>query len=594
MSHRKPYSGTQRNLLIAIDVGTTFSGVSYCLLDPGLVPEIKAVTRFPAQEHVGGDAKIHSIIYYGQDGSVKAVGAEAVRDGIHESVEDEGWVRCEWFKLHLRPDRKESDAVSQVVYPLPPNKTAVDVFADFLHYLMECTKSFIIQSMPNGASFWESVEERIQFVLSHPNGWEGSQQSQMRRAAIQAGLITNSREDHGRVQFVTEGEASLHYCLNNKCDASNGGVIVVDAGGGTVDLSAYQMEPSDKNDKLWFKEIARPQCHFTGSIFVRGQARQFLQSKLANSRFLEDVDHITECFDKSTKLTFKDADEPAFIKFGAVRDRDPDVGIRSGQMKLLGTDVAKFFEPSINSIMDAIVAMQMDCTDSTKRIDSVFLVGGFAASDYLFKRLESFLQPTGLTICRPQSYLNKAVADGAASFYLDHFVNSRVARWHYGVTMNGHYDANNAEHRNREHTTFFCADGRKVVPGVFDTILAKAIEVEETTEFRQPYCSTFFPGRLSMLQHISTQVMCYRGDDPKPEWTDVGADKYSNLCTIKVDIASIPLAKHKRPDGQEYYRLEYFIVLSFGLTELQAQYTWIDNGVEKRGPAEIVYDDYHS
>ncbi|KAK7472172.1 hypothetical protein VKT23_000294 [Stygiomarasmius scandens] len=470
MSHRKPYSGTQRNLLIAIDVGTTFSGVSYCLLDPGLVPEIKAVTRFPAQEHVGGDAKIPSIIYYGQDGSVEAVGAEAVRDGILESVEDEGWVRCEWFKLHLRPDRKENDAVSQVIHPLPPNKTAVDVFADFLHYLMECTKSFIIQSMPNGAPFWESVEERIQFVLSHPNGWEGSQQSQMRCAAIQAGLITDSREDHRRMQFVTEGEASLHYCLNNKCDTSNGGIIVVDAGGGTVDLTAYQMEQSGKNDKLWFKEIARPQCHFTGSIFATNQARRFLQSnfvssnaviypnhsylgKLANSRFLEDVDHITECFDKSTKLTFKDADEPAFIKFGAVRDRDPDVGIRSGQMKLLGTDVAKFFEPSIDSIMDAIVAMQMDCTDSTKKTDSVFLVGGFAASDYLFNRLESFLRPTGLTICRPQSYLNKAVADGAASFYLDHFVNSRVARWHYGVGMNKYYDANNAEHRKREHTT---------------------------------------------------------------------------------------------------------------------------------------------
>jgi hypothetical protein len=39
----------------------------------------------------------------------------------------------------------------------------------------------------------------------------------MRRAAIKAGLIRDEKEDYGRVQFVTEGEASLHYCLNNGC-----------------------------------------------------------------------------------------------------------------------------------------------------------------------------------------------------------------------------------------------------------------------------------------------------------------------------------------------------------------------------------------
>ncbi|KAK7472171.1 hypothetical protein VKT23_000293 [Stygiomarasmius scandens] len=131
-----------------------------------------------------------------------------------------------------------------------------------------------------------------------------------------------------------------------------------------------------------------------------------------------------------------------------------------------------------------------------------------------------------------------------------------------------------------------------MVPGAFSTILAKAIEVEETTEFWQPYSSSFSPRAFSMLRHISSEVMCYRGDDQKPEWTDVDVDKYSNLCTIEVDIASIPFTKHKRPDGREYYRLDYSIVLSFGLTELQAQYAWIENGVEKRGPAEIVYDDY--
>ena len=64
MNHRLPYTGTRRKLVIAFDIGTTFSGVSYwyamlnttiihvhshlwifSILDPGKVPEIQGVTR---------------------------------------------------------------------------------------------------------------------------------------------------------------------------------------------------------------------------------------------------------------------------------------------------------------------------------------------------------------------------------------------------------------------------------------------------------------------------------------------------------------------------------------------------------------------
>lgn len=42
---RKPYSGQSRSLVLALDVGTTFSGVSYAILEPGEVPKIHGVTR---------------------------------------------------------------------------------------------------------------------------------------------------------------------------------------------------------------------------------------------------------------------------------------------------------------------------------------------------------------------------------------------------------------------------------------------------------------------------------------------------------------------------------------------------------------------
>jgi hypothetical protein len=98
---------------------------------------------------------------------------------------------------------------------LPKNKTAVHVFGDFLGYLFRCTRAFIEDTHANGTEMWKNVERDIQFVLSHPNGWEGAQQSKMRRAAVYAGMIPETDEGKARIRFVTEGEASLHACVLN-------------------------------------------------------------------------------------------------------------------------------------------------------------------------------------------------------------------------------------------------------------------------------------------------------------------------------------------------------------------------------------------
>ena len=42
---RPVYTGYERSLVLAFDIGTTFSGISYVLLDRGQVPQINSVTR---------------------------------------------------------------------------------------------------------------------------------------------------------------------------------------------------------------------------------------------------------------------------------------------------------------------------------------------------------------------------------------------------------------------------------------------------------------------------------------------------------------------------------------------------------------------
>lgn len=75
---------------------------------------------------------------------------------------------------------------------------------------------------------------------------------------------------------------------------------------------------------------------------------------LVGSVFLDDLEHITSCFDETTKLRFRNDQDPQFIKFGGTRDNDPQANIRFGQLRLSGFDVAKFFQGSIDCVVKAV------------------------------------------------------------------------------------------------------------------------------------------------------------------------------------------------------------------------------------------------
>ena len=43
---KKKYDGKSTGFVIGIDVGTTFSGVSYAVLRPGEIAEVQTVTKY--------------------------------------------------------------------------------------------------------------------------------------------------------------------------------------------------------------------------------------------------------------------------------------------------------------------------------------------------------------------------------------------------------------------------------------------------------------------------------------------------------------------------------------------------------------------
>ena len=112
----------------------------------------------------------------------------------------------------LSPTELPAAMKDQMSTRLPWGKTIVDIFADMMHYLFDSTKALFKSSEPNGEIRWGSISGSIELVLTHPNGWGGPQQTQLRNAAIKAGIVSDTPAGHASVHFVTEGEASFSFC----------------------------------------------------------------------------------------------------------------------------------------------------------------------------------------------------------------------------------------------------------------------------------------------------------------------------------------------------------------------------------------------
>ena len=103
---RARYSGLSRKLIVALDIGTTFSGAAYAFLDPDEIPRIQPVTRrvflvFADLEPISdewsrylkstnrGSAKVPSILYYDKNAKFRGV-----ENGV--DFQDDDFLRMRW------------------------------------------------------------------------------------------------------------------------------------------------------------------------------------------------------------------------------------------------------------------------------------------------------------------------------------------------------------------------------------------------------------------------------------------------------------------------------------------------------------------
>ncbi|KAI0725426.1 hypothetical protein C8Q72DRAFT_954800 [Fomitopsis betulina] len=579
-----PYKGNSRKLVLAIDIGTTYSGVAYCVLDPGEIPKVLSVTRFPGQEgeNRSRDVKIPSVLYYDRKANLQAAGAEAMLPNVQDDAYENEWTLVKWFKLYLRP---QSILPGATLPPIGVDKPVVEILSDYLGYVFKCAKAFISETNPIGRQILSSSTP-IDFVLSHPNGWLGPQQNSMRRTANLADLIPDSDEGASRLQFVTEGEASLQFCvatgLGEDVIQEDNFVTMVDCGGGTIDLSMYHIVG---DLPITVEESTIPDCLIQGSTMVNYRAEDLLKAKLRGSCFAtpEDIDAMMSSFESMAKPTFRDPSVASYIKFGRSCDNDQRLNIRRGTLTLSGLEMVSLLRPSVDAIKAAIDKQLSLGVDPT--LVTVLVVVGFATSPFLRSELSKHCDAQSLRMFCPEGQISKAVAEGALWFYLDHRVRARTIRHTYGVPAACEYISSDPEHCKRKHLAYTQLDGSVALSSSWIILARKGTTVTETIEFKQDYVT-----RQTSRQSIKAYILSYEGTKSEPEWIDEQPEMFSPLCMIKAKPAATSWKQCEGPLGP-YWQLSYSVIFLLGLTEVKAQITWWEDGVQQRTPAQVVYDD---
>jgi hypothetical protein len=152
---------------------------------------------------------------------------------------------------------------------LPRNTTLGQIYSDYINYLYTKTKKFFIESSPSGQNIWDRLEHSIVMIFCIPNGWDISQQVFIRDAVIKTGLVSEDEAD-ARIEFITEGEASVHYVLahtaNTRWLKKEDMFTVIDAGGSTVDSTLYQCKSVHP---LRLEEVCGSECVQVGRCLRR-------------------------------------------------------------------------------------------------------------------------------------------------------------------------------------------------------------------------------------------------------------------------------------------------------------------------------------
>jgi molecular chaperone DnaK (HSP70) len=486
-------------VVVGMDIGTTYSGVSIVARDnPGKVncgapsatnardetKEPTVLLKTPGDQWFFGNKALHEyneLVEKAQEELLEIVSDESVTNFLRRK----GVALFRHFKMRLKDKTQGLDTL-----------TAKSTFGDPYSLLDLMTKTLVFLSnfaLSEIQMGWlgalNITSEHVLWVVTVPAIWNDFGKSFMRKAAFQAGLISEESSDQLLLALEPESAAIAVHGEGNvygKSGSPKGhssrlfeeGVefLVLDIGGGTVDITIHRVATAKP---LVLDEITQPQGGPWGGIFVDQEFKTFLkrffgtdiyerlqkyhpieiseimdQFKFKKENFdpqdkkqieiamglLYSDEVITSCVLPSLKdLVQRYNDRPGTQHLFDLKNKKANAKMdRAFMLSLPKELMISFFEPTLVKICTQVKRLLKNHTN----VSFIAVVGGYGSSPVVAERIRSAFGGSGENArkviipdgsMRPQA----AVVHGAAYFGLyTSVIGSRIARYTFGVGSN--------------------------------------------------------------------------------------------------------------------------------------------------------------
>jgi len=275
---------------------------------------------------------------------------------------------------------------------------------------------------------------------------------------LQAGFCAG----HNDLKFALEPEAASLYCLDERKDllsAASGQHLVVDCGGGTVDIAAHNWVRAPQENKIYVDELHKVHGGPCGSFAINTEFE-----KVLIELFKVDINMLKhECGGQWSKVIYKDF-EKSKCSFG-LEENDASVLIpnklqtfiknRSGKtisqltreykryalqwdedeeaVVIPSAVMRKLFQPVVDQIIHVIEDVLQ--APACKPIKNIFMVGGFSQCKLLFNAVKKhFSSKATVSTGPPGTSPIYSVLYGSVKFGRHHdMVRSRIMNQTLGI-----------------------------------------------------------------------------------------------------------------------------------------------------------------
>lgn len=553
---------SKAQLIVGIDFGTTFSGVAFAFATNTEAKE-DIIVEWPGAG-TQTKQKIPTVLYYDQHQQVVGWGPDIADALAPTGYPKPGVQKVEWFKLQLMlSGNTYIDPIN--LPPLPPGKSEIDVAADYLFKLRQAMRNQLQKSL---GEVFNREERNIRYFLTVPAIWNDAGKAATRAAAIQAGFLRD--ENDNRLTLITEPEAAAMFCaktglLNLKVHDA---ILIVDCGGGTVDLIAYEVE---EESPFTVAECTAGSGDSCGSTALNRNFSNILRAKIRKMKLPDGSKTAgkvyAKCimdFENRIKADFRNNGQKWAVDVG-IEAEFPDAGIEEGYMTFTNEEILQCFEPVVNRILELVRNQIIAIQAQNRLLQNVLVVGGFGASEYLFQQIKLHVPPQFQNkVVRPMDSVAAIVKGAVTAGITERVITSRVARRHYLMATLQPFK----EGHHPEQYRVPSLDGKDRCKYTRQIFVQKGQRVKIGEPVKVSFFRQVAPGATLMYE----DVLYACDEDVCPEYTK--DPRIKEIVTLTSDLSRKNLEKDfERMDTPQgtFYRVYFDIYLTLDGSEFNAE-----------------------